>query len=85
MNKDDVRFFLELAGARREEIEFLVGIWENPDDKTRCLVYADWLEDHGRTEGAKMVRGGCVPGLHNHYHVSSWAYPGSTSGFLSVR
>jgi uncharacterized protein (TIGR02996 family) len=35
---------------------FLKAIKENPDDKTTRLVYADWLEEHGRLHEALQQR-----------------------------
>jgi uncharacterized protein (TIGR02996 family) len=36
--------------AHPEEEAFLAAIVEAPDDPTPRLVYADWLEEHGRTD-----------------------------------
>jgi uncharacterized protein (TIGR02996 family) len=35
---------------------FLADIAENPDDSARRLIYADWLEDHGRALWAEFIR-----------------------------
>jgi uncharacterized protein (TIGR02996 family) len=45
---------------------FLRAICENPDDDTVRLVYADWLDEHGESDRAELIRiglrlaaGGC--------------------------
>jgi uncharacterized protein (TIGR02996 family) len=38
---------------------FLADIIANPDDDTPRLVYADWLEDHGRQPRAEFIRLQC--------------------------
>jgi uncharacterized protein (TIGR02996 family) len=38
---------------------FLQAILEDPDDDTPRLVYADWLDDHGRPERAEFIRLQC--------------------------
>ena len=38
---------------------FLQAITESPDDNTPRLVFADWLEDHGRPYRAAFVRVQC--------------------------
>jgi uncharacterized protein (TIGR02996 family) len=35
---------------------FLAGIIESPDDDAPRLIYADWLEEHGREERAEFIR-----------------------------
>jgi uncharacterized protein (TIGR02996 family) len=49
---------LTSPGAMPHEYEnaFLQYICANPDDDTPRLVYADWLEDHGRPERAEVIR-----------------------------
>src|SRR3954462_14508269 len=42
----------------REEA-FLRDIWENPEDDTPRLVYADWLEENGRPERGEFIRLQC--------------------------
>ena len=39
-----------------ERHAFLLSIKDNPADDTPRLVYADWLEEHGETERAELVR-----------------------------
>src|SRR3954451_2032774 len=39
-----------------QEDAFLQAIFEEPDDDTHRLVYADWLEEHGRPERAEFLR-----------------------------
>jgi uncharacterized protein (TIGR02996 family) len=39
-----------------EEAAFLDAILEAPEDDTPRLVFADWLEDHGRPERAELFR-----------------------------
>lgn len=39
-----------------DEQSFLSAICEQPDDDTVRLVYADWLEEHGRAERAAFIR-----------------------------
>jgi uncharacterized protein (TIGR02996 family) len=34
----------------------LRAICENPDDDAPRLIYADWLDEHGRTEDAEFIR-----------------------------
>lgn len=38
---------------------FLRAVLEAPNDETLRLVYADWLEDHGNSDGAILVRCHC--------------------------
>jgi uncharacterized protein (TIGR02996 family) len=38
---------------------FLQAILENPDDDGPRLVFADWLDDHGRPERAEFIRVQC--------------------------
>ena len=40
----------------RDEEAFLRAIAETPDDDAPRLVYADWLEDHGRPDRARFIR-----------------------------
>jgi uncharacterized protein (TIGR02996 family) len=39
-----------------EEQGFLADIVESPDDDVPRLIFADWLEDQGRTDQAELVR-----------------------------
>jgi uncharacterized protein (TIGR02996 family) len=34
----------------------LEACWENLDDRTPCLVLADWLDEHGETARAEITR-----------------------------
>jgi uncharacterized protein (TIGR02996 family) len=43
----------------RIEQEFLHDILENHDDDAPRLIYADWLDDNGRTERADFIRVQC--------------------------
>lgn len=43
-------------GLRTDEAAFLRAICENPEDDLPRLVFADWLEEHGETEQAEMIR-----------------------------
>src|SRR5262245_14998409 len=38
---------------------FLRAIVEEPDDDTHRLVYADWLEEHGKADRAEFIRVQC--------------------------
>ncbi len=38
---------------------FLRDVIEAPDDDGPRLIYADWLEDEGRTERAELIRAQC--------------------------
>ena len=38
------------------EEAFLQAVSEGPDDDAPRLVYADWLEEHGRPERADFIR-----------------------------
>jgi uncharacterized protein (TIGR02996 family) len=50
---------------REEEAALIRGIVAAPDDDARRLVYADWLEDHGREPRARLIRIQCeVERLH---------------------
>lgn len=42
-----------------ENAAFLAAIYEEPNDDTPRLVYADWLEDHGHPERAELIRLQC--------------------------
>src|SRR4051812_21677721 len=47
------------TGARSpmsEERALLRQVAREPDDDAPRLVYADWLEDHGRAERAELIR-----------------------------
>lgn len=39
-----------------EQVEFVKGICTVPDDDTRRVVYADWLQEHGEPERAEFIR-----------------------------
>jgi uncharacterized protein (TIGR02996 family) len=41
---------------RSEEEAFLLAVWSNPNDAVLPLIYADWLEERGHTERARLVR-----------------------------
>src|SRR5262245_2568400 len=41
------------------EEAFLQAIRETPDDDVPRLVYADWLDDHGRADRAELIRVQC--------------------------
>src|SRR5262249_40352521 len=43
------------AGPLTEE-GFLADIRDNPDDDTTRLIYADWLDDHGESARAELIR-----------------------------
>src|SRR5205823_2437410 len=47
------------GAAMIEDDAFLQAIIENPDDDSRRLKYADWLEDWGETERADFIRVQC--------------------------
>ena len=42
-----------------DEPALLAAVAAAPDDDTPRLVYADWLDDHGRPERAEFIRVGC--------------------------
>src|SRR4051794_35236595 len=42
--------------AMSEESGLLRGIARSPDDDAPRLVYADWLDDHGRADRAEFIR-----------------------------
>src|SRR4051794_143097 len=42
----------------------LQAVAERPGDGARRLVYADWLEEHGRTE-AELARAECIRAHHD--------------------
>jgi len=42
--------------VEQEEAEFTRQILERPDDVTTRLVFADWLDEHGRKVEAKYLR-----------------------------
>jgi uncharacterized protein (TIGR02996 family) len=44
------------------EERFLLGIWEDPGDQAVRLIYADWLEDHGARDRARLIRVLCSAG-----------------------
>jgi uncharacterized protein (TIGR02996 family) len=43
----------------QDEIGFLRAIWDQPADNAPRLVYADWLQEHGRDWEADAVRYFC--------------------------
>ena len=45
--------------ALTHEGAFLADICEHPDDDAPRLVYADWLDDHGQPERARLIRVQC--------------------------
>src|SRR5258708_69584 len=47
---------LESALGRRPDARFLMAVWAAPADAHLRLVYADWLEEHGQTWEATLVR-----------------------------
>jgi len=42
--------------SQRDELAFLRSITADPSDDTVRLVYADWLEEHGKSERAEFIR-----------------------------
>jgi uncharacterized protein (TIGR02996 family) len=47
-------------GTMPQDDAFLRAICEAPEDDTARLVYADWLEEHGRAERAEFIRVQCA-------------------------
>ena len=45
-----------------DESALLAAILAHPDEDTPRLMYADWLEEHGRPERAEFIRLQCDPG-----------------------
>ncbi len=43
---------------------FLDAIFDNPDDDTPRLVYADWLQEHGQENYAQFIRLQCAAARH---------------------
>jgi uncharacterized protein (TIGR02996 family) len=43
------------VGTRPDEA-FLRAVWHAPADRAVRLVYADWLEEHGHTAAARLLR-----------------------------
>jgi uncharacterized protein (TIGR02996 family) len=65
-----------------EQAGILKAIAESPDDVTHRLVYADWLEDHGKTPAAQFIRAQCTlrkllldPEVLDYDPVQSARYP----------
>jgi uncharacterized protein (TIGR02996 family) len=50
---------------------FLRDICEHPDDEAPRLVYADWLDEHGRPERAEFIRVECEL-EHTEEHSPRW-------------
>lgn len=50
---------------QKSELErnFMLKLYDNPNDLATRLVYADWLEENGRAETAKHVRNGWTFGV----------------------
>jgi uncharacterized protein (TIGR02996 family) len=48
-------------GGTPEEDAFLLAIWNAPGDHLPRLIYADWLDEHGRAEQAEFIRLQCAP------------------------
>src|SRR5262245_26763055 len=48
------------AGFWREADPFLRAVFAAPDDDAPRLVYADWLEEHGETPHAELIRAQCA-------------------------
>jgi uncharacterized protein (TIGR02996 family) len=46
---------------------FLDAIFEEPDDDTPRLVYADWLEEHGQVNYARFIRLQCAAAREKHW------------------
>jgi uncharacterized protein (TIGR02996 family) len=45
-----------LMGQPTIQDAFMADIVANPEDDTPRLIYADWLEDHGRPSAAELIR-----------------------------
>ena len=43
-----------------EEIALIRSVVANPDDDTPRLVYADWLDEHGQSDRARLIRVQCT-------------------------
>lgn len=43
------------------ERTMMIKLFDHPEDKLTRYAYADWLEEQGRTQSAKYVRGGFTP------------------------
>ena len=48
--------WISLRENNEEEMAFIQAIKQTPEDRTTWLVYADWLDDHGRPEEAAVIR-----------------------------
>src|SRR4051794_27836662 len=46
----------------RDEAALLAAIAAHPDEDTPRLMYADWLDEHGRSDRAEFIRLQCDPG-----------------------
>jgi uncharacterized protein (TIGR02996 family) len=51
---------LDAAPPDPEEAALLRGVLDAPDDDAPRLVYADWLDEHGRSERAVFIRVQCA-------------------------
>src|SRR5438094_4748150 len=48
-------------GSRMSDADALLdAIFDNPDDDTPRLVYADWLQEHGQANYAEFIRLQCA-------------------------
>ncbi|MFL5340015.1 MAG: TIGR02996 domain-containing protein, partial [Gemmataceae bacterium] len=60
---------------------FLLSILDHPDENAPRLVYADWLEEHGETARAELIRLQCAGQEHERVqelldrHGLEWAGP----------
>src|SRR5262245_44072357 len=41
------------------EVAFLAALYDQPEDDTPRLIYADWLEEHGQPQRAELIRLQC--------------------------
>lgn len=49
-----------------DDAAFLAAICARPDDDLPRLVYADWLDEHGRGERGEFIRVQCAIATHDH-------------------
>lgn len=85
ITQNDLVFLVEMFASSVER--GLLGVlFEDPERKADAEVYADYLEENGRLESAKMVREkGYVPGRKTagERRTEEFVYRSFTSGYSS--
>lgn len=85
LSKNDWIFLSEVLNFSITEKELIKSCQEDNRDDARAGVYADYLEENGRNESAKIVRVGYIQGIRDEKYLITFsgALPLGYQGTLS--